>query len=59
MFIQKLNTMGLLTPKGKKTDKKGGAAKNASQQSKFIQNGSKTSGGFTKKIKTGGTQRGS
>jgi hypothetical protein len=51
--------MGLLTPKGKKADKKGGAAKNNSQQSKFIPKGSKVSGGFAKKINTGGTQRGS
>jgi hypothetical protein len=51
--------MGLLTPKGKKGDKKNGAAKNTASQSKFIQKGSKTSGGFSKKINTGGTQRGS
>jgi hypothetical protein len=51
--------MGLLTPKGKKGDKKG-AAKNTGQQSKFIQKGnSKNSGGFTKKINLGGAQRGS
>ena len=52
--------MGLLTPKGKKGDKKGGAAKNTSQQSKFITKGaSKNSGGYTKKINLGGAQRGS
>jgi hypothetical protein len=51
--------MGLLTPKGKKNDKKSSAAKNTNQQSKFIQKGSKSSGGFAKKINTGGTQRGS
>jgi hypothetical protein len=52
--------LGLLTPKGKKGDKKGGAAKNTGSQSKFIQKGSsKNSGGFTKKINLGGAQRGS
>lgn len=51
--------MGLLTPKDKKGDKKSANQKN-SQQSKFLQNkNTKSSGGFTKKPMTGGTQRGS
>jgi hypothetical protein len=52
--------MGLLTPKGKKDDKKT-AAKNNSQQSKFISKGNAkgSSGGFVKKGMTGGSQRGS
>ena len=53
--------MGLLTPKGKKDDKKNGTAKNNSQQSKFITKGNVkgTGGGFVKKGMTGGSQRGS
>ena len=52
--------MGLLTPKGKKGDKKGTASKN-NQQSKFItkSNTKGTGGGFVKKGMTGGSQRGS
>lgn len=50
--------MGLLTPKGKKGDKK--AASKAAPQSKFIQNkNSKAQGNFAKKGMTGGSQRGS
>lgn len=51
--------MGLLTPKGKKDDKKNKTqtAKNA-QSSKFISKGAK-GGGFVKKGMTGGSQRGS
>jgi hypothetical protein len=52
----KINIMGLLTPKGKKDDKKNGTAKNNSQQSKFITKGNVkgTGGGFVKKGMTGG-----
>jgi hypothetical protein len=53
--------MGLLTPKGKKGDKKSSttntAQKNANQGSKFISKGK--GGGFVKKGMTGGSQRGS
>lgn len=52
--------MGLLTPKGKKNDKKGTAPKHAAQGSKFMTNkNTKSSGGFAKKPMTGGSQRGS
>jgi hypothetical protein len=52
--------MGLLTPKGKKGDKKTANPKNNSQQSKFFPNkNTKSAGGFTKKGMTGGSQRGS
>ena len=53
--------MGLLTPKGKKNEKKGSAPpKHASQGSKFLGNkNAKGSGGFGKKGMTGGSQRGS
>lgn len=56
----KFYIMGLLTPKGKKDDKKT-ASKNNSQQSKFITKGNTkgTGGGFVKKGMTGGSQRGS
>ncbi len=52
--------MGLLTPKGKKGDKKttaNTAHKNANQGSKFISKGK--AGGSVKKGMTGGSQRGS
>ena len=52
--------MGLLTPKGKKGDKKttpSATHKNASQGSKFISKGK--AGGSVKKGMTGGSQRGS
>jgi hypothetical protein len=54
--------MGLLNQQGKKGDKKSGnkQVKNAGQQSKFINKGSKpVGGGATKKGMTGGSQRGS
>jgi hypothetical protein len=53
--------MGLLTPKGKKDNKKGSAApKHASQGSKFMNNkNTKGGGGQMKKTMTGGSQRGS
>jgi hypothetical protein len=54
--------MGLLTPKGKKGDKKSGNnnPKNAGQQSKFLGNKStKGPGGSTKGRMTGGANRGS
>ncbi|MGZ3836917.1 MAG: hypothetical protein ACXVMS_07040 [Flavisolibacter sp.] len=53
--------MGLLTPKGKKNDKKGSAApKHTAPGSKFMPNKqTKSSGGFAKKPMTGGSQRGS
>jgi hypothetical protein len=58
-FEDKIFTMGLLTPKGKKDDKKT-ASKTNNQQSKFITKGNaKGSGGFVKKGMTGGSQRGS
>jgi len=52
--------MGLLTPKGKKGDKKTTTTnpKNASTGSKFIGKGTKAAGGV-KKGMTGGSQRGS
>ncbi|HYK56188.1 MAG TPA: hypothetical protein VEV15_06885 [Flavisolibacter sp.] len=54
--------MGLLTPKGKKNDKKGSAApKHSNQGSKFMTNKNTkgAGGGFVKKGMTGGSQRGS
>ena len=52
--------MGLLTPKGKKNDKKGSAApKHANQGSKFITGKSTKAAGSAKKPMTGGSQRGS
>lgn len=52
--------MGLLTPKGKKDDKKNNNPKNNPQQSKFLPKNAKgTGGGFVKKGMTGGSQRGS
>jgi len=52
--------MGLLTPKGKKNDKKGsGAPKHANQGSKFMPNKSTKAAGAAKKPMTGGSQRGS
>ena len=52
--------MGLLTPKGKKGDKKGTNPKNSNQASKFIPKGnSKAAGNVGKKGMTGGSQRGS
>jgi hypothetical protein len=53
--------MGLLTPKGKKDNKKGaGAPKPGNQGSKFIANkNTKGTGGLMKKNMTGGSQRGS
>jgi hypothetical protein len=53
--------MGLLTPKGKKDNKKGAAApKPGNQGSKFIGNkNTKGMGGGMKKSMTGGSQRGS
>ncbi|HZH94576.1 MAG TPA: hypothetical protein VEY06_01775 [Flavisolibacter sp.] len=52
--------MGLLTPKGKKGDKKTStnSPKNASAGSKFISKGTKAAGGMKKNM-TGGSQRGS
>jgi hypothetical protein len=59
--LTKNSIMGLLTPKGKKGDKKSSGAKPAAQSSKFISKGNaKASGGFAKKGMTGGgSQRGS
>lgn len=52
--------MGLLTPKGKKGDKKSAGPKNNGQQSKFITKGNtKANSGSMKKNMTGGSQRGS
>jgi hypothetical protein len=52
--------MGLLTPKGKKGDKKttNSSPKNGGGGSKFISKGTKAAGG-PKKPMTGGSQRGS
>ena len=52
--------MGLLTPKGKKGDKKSSTTtqKTASAGSKFISKSTKAAGGM-KKGMTGGSQRGS
>jgi hypothetical protein len=52
--------MGLLTPKGKKGDKKGSTnnAKNAPQGSKFLNKNIKSSG-FGKKTMPGSANRGS
>lgn len=49
--------MGLLTPKGKKDDKKKNAIAKNTNQSKFITN--KNPKGGQKKPMTGGSQRGS
>jgi hypothetical protein len=61
-LYSKIETMGLLTPKGKKDGKKqskSGLPKNG-QGSKFITNKNvKSTGGFSKKNMTGGSQRGS
>ena len=53
--------MGLLNQQGKKGDKKSGnkQLKNAGQQSKFINKGSKPAGGSAMKKNTAGSQRGS
>jgi hypothetical protein len=52
--------MGLLTPKGKKGDKKNsGNAKNNNAQSKFIPKGNTKGAAVGKKPMTGGSQRGS
>jgi hypothetical protein len=52
--------MGLLTPKGKKGDKKNnGPAKNSGAQSKFIPKGNTKGAAVGKKPMTGGSQRGS
>ena len=59
-FGGKQYTMGLLTPKGKKNEKKGSAVpKNAGQGSKFMPNKNSKAAGFAKKPMTGGSQRGS
>lgn len=51
--------MGLLTPKGKKGDKKNNTnQKNNNQQSKFISKGTKPAG-FAKKQMPGSANRGS
>lgn len=52
--------MGLLTPKGKKGDKKNnGNQKNSNQQSKFISKGGSKPAGVTKKQMPGSANRGS
>jgi hypothetical protein len=51
--------MGLLTPKGKKGDKKSSSAKNNAQQSKFIAKGGSKPAGFAKKQMPGSANRGS
>ena len=58
--VTKKFNMGLLTPKGKKGDKKASSAtqKPASAGSKFISKSTKAAGGM-KKGMTGGSQRGS
>lgn len=50
--------MGLLTPKGKKGDKKNKDVKNTNQ-SKFINKGGLNASGFVKKQKPGSANRGS
>lgn len=50
--------MGLLTPKGKKGDKKNSNPKNNNQQSKFIKGGSKPAGSAKKQM-PGSANRGS
>ncbi len=58
--VTKKFNMGLLTPKGKKGDKKSSPAtqKPATAGSKFISKSTKAAGGM-KKGMTGGSQRGS
>ena len=52
--------MGLLTPKGKKGDKKSNSnPKNSAQQSKFINKGGSKPAGFAKKQLPGSANRGS
>jgi hypothetical protein len=53
--------MGLLTPKGKKGDKKNNGTKATGSQSKFIAKGNTkgAAGNAGKKGMTGGSQRGS
>ena len=60
MLGTKFYFMGLLTPKGKKGDKKSNSSKSSAQSSKFIPKGnSKAVGNVGKKGMTGGSQRGS
>lgn len=60
-IFEKTSTMGLLTPKGKKGDKKNNGPKNSGPQSKFISKGNTkgVGGNAGKKGMTGGSQRGS
>ena len=51
--------MGLLTPKGKKGEKKNNNPKNNTQQSKFISKGGSKPAGSTKKQMPGSANRGS
>lgn len=52
--------MGLLTPKGKKADKKNNTNnKTSGQQSKFINKGGSKPAGFSKKQMPGSANRGS
>lgn len=51
--------MGLLTPKGKKGDKKANSTKNNAQQSKFIAKGGSKPAGSVKKQMPGSANRGS
>ena len=51
--------MGLLTPKGKKGDKKSNSPKNNAQQSKFIGKGGSKPAGYAKKQMPGSANRGS
>lgn len=58
IFMEQRNHMGLLTPKGKKDDKKkNNTNKSGTQPSKFFS--SKPAKGSGKKPQTGGSQRGS
>jgi len=49
-------TMGLLTPKNSKADKKANKLKNSGQESKFIKQNSKPAGMSKKPVKTGGSR---
>ena len=59
IFVPKNQIMGLLTPKGKKGDKKNNSTKNNPQQSKFIGKGGSKPAGFAKKQMPGSANRGS
>jgi hypothetical protein len=58
IYKEKQTTMGLLTPKNNKADKKAAnKLKNSGQSSQFIKQNNSKPAGFTKKpVKTGGSR---